>query len=76
VCRKSTEKTLASARLNDKAKAELEALLFRDVMGITASTLKFVAGLSLDDRTHADSLTAKFGILLQPLPMRLQRDYN
>ena len=52
--------TLSSARLNEKAKAELEALLFRDVMGITASTLKFVAGLSLDDRTHADSLTAKW----------------
>ena len=35
-------------------------MLFRDVMGITASTLRFVAGLSLDDRTHADSLTAKW----------------
>lgn len=54
------KKSLADARLNDKAKAELEALLFRDVMGITANTLRFVAELSLDDRTHADSLTAKW----------------
>lgn len=52
--------TLGNARLNDKAKAELEALLFRDVMGIEAGTLKFVEGLPIDDRTHADSLTAKW----------------
>lgn len=52
--------TLAGARLNDRDKAELEALLFKDVMGITAETLRFVADLPLDDRTHADSLTAKW----------------
>ena len=51
---------LGGARLNNTAKSELEALLFKDVMGITADTLRFVAGLSLDDRTHADSLTAKW----------------
>jgi predicted ATPase len=50
---------LSGARV-DKDKAELEALLFRDVMGITPETLTFVAGLPLDDRTHADSLTAKW----------------
>lgn len=51
--------TLAGARVNDQ-KAELEGLLFKDVIGITASTLKFVRDLPLDDRTHADSLTAKW----------------
>lgn len=52
--------TLASALVNDQEKAELEGLLFKDVIGITANTLKFVQDLSLDDRTHADSLTAKW----------------
>ncbi len=52
--------SLATARLYDKTKAELEALLFRDVMGITSSTLRFVDELPLSDRTHADSLTAKW----------------
>ncbi len=49
---------LSAAQVNDEEKAELEGLLFKDVIGITADTLKFVQSLSLDDRTHADSLTA------------------
>lgn len=56
----SWKSTLAGAVVNDREKAELEGLLFRDVIGITSSTLKFVQGLPLDDRTHADSLTAKW----------------
>jgi ABC-type cobalamin/Fe3+-siderophores transport system ATPase subunit len=52
--------SLAGALVNDQAKAELEGLLFKDVIGITANTLKFVQELPLDDRTHADSLTAKW----------------
>jgi hypothetical protein len=52
--------TLAHARVNDRDKAELEGLLFGDVLGITSDTLKFVLELPLDDRTHADSLTAKW----------------
>jgi AAA domain, putative AbiEii toxin, Type IV TA system len=51
---------LADARINDREKAELEGLLFKDVIGITGNTLKFVQELPLDDRTHADSLTAKW----------------
>lgn len=56
----SWKSTLAGALVNDQEKAELEGLLFKDVIGITANTLKFVQGLPLDDRTHADSLTAKW----------------
>lgn len=52
--------SLAGARINGQDKAELEGLLFKDVMDITVETLKFVQGLPLDDRTHADSLTAKW----------------
>ena len=52
--------SLGKALVSDQEKAELESLLFKDVMGITASTLKFVQSLPLDDRTHADSLTAKW----------------
>jgi ABC-type cobalamin/Fe3+-siderophores transport system ATPase subunit len=51
---------LAGARVNDKGNAELEGLLFKDVLGITADTLRFVESLPLDDRTHADSLAAKW----------------
>lgn len=56
----SWKSTLARSVVNDREKAELEGLLFKDVIGITSSTLKFVQGLPLDDRTHADSLTAKW----------------
>jgi len=56
----SWKSTLAGALVNDQEKAELEGLLFKDVIGITSSTLKFVQELPLDDRTHADSLTAKW----------------
>lgn len=56
----SWKSTLAGALVNDQDKAELEGLLFKDVIGITSSTLKFVQELPLDDRTHADSLTAKW----------------
>jgi ABC-type cobalamin/Fe3+-siderophores transport system ATPase subunit len=56
----SWKSTLAGALVNDQAKAELEGLLFKDVIGITENTLKFVQELPLDDRTHADSLTAKW----------------
>ena len=56
----SWKSTLSGALVNDQGKAELEGLLFRDVLGITPSTLKFVQELPLDDRTHADSLTAKW----------------
>lgn len=52
--------TLASAQLNDGKSSELEALLFRDVLGITPDTLRFVAGLDISARTHADGLTAKW----------------
>ncbi|MBI5760154.1 MAG: AAA family ATPase [Planctomycetales bacterium] len=54
----SWKSTLAGALVNDQEKAELEGLLFKDVIGITGNTLKFVQELPLDDRTHADSLTA------------------
>jgi predicted ATPase len=50
--------TLSSARLNGGANSELETLLFRDVLGITPATLRFVAGLDISSRTHADGLTA------------------
>lgn len=56
----SWKATLADALVSDQEKAELEGLLFKDVIGITANTLKFVQALPLDDRTHADSLTAKW----------------
>ena len=56
----SWKSTLSGALVNDQVKAELEGLLFKDVIGITANTLKFVQELPLDDRTHADSLTAKW----------------
>lgn len=56
----SWKSTLSGAVVNDQGKAELEGLLFKDVLGITPSTLKFVQELPLDDRTHADSLTAKW----------------
>lgn len=52
--------TLASVQLNDGNNSELEALLFRDVLGITPDTLRFVAGLDISARTHADGLTAKW----------------
>jgi hypothetical protein len=51
---------LKAADLAGKAKAQLEALLFRDVLGITTDTLKFVADLDITARTHADGLTTKW----------------
>jgi hypothetical protein len=51
---------LKAARVARDTPAELERLLFQDVMGITGETLKFVSALSLDQRTHADSLVAKW----------------
>ncbi|OWY71563.1 hypothetical protein B7486_07700 [cyanobacterium TDX16] len=51
---------LKAADLSGAAKAQLEALLFRDVLGITANTLKFVADLDIAARTHADGLTTKW----------------
>ena len=56
----SWKSDLSRALVNDQKKAELEGLLFKDVIGITGTTLKFVRELPLDDRTHADSLTAKW----------------
>lgn len=50
---------LNSARL-DTGRAELEGLLFRDVLGITEETIRFVAGLEITDRTHADGLVARW----------------
>ena len=50
---------LVKARLDEKG-AELEVQLFRDVLGITADTLRFVANLDISDRTHADGLTTKW----------------
>ena len=50
---------LNSARL-DTGRAELEMLLFRDVLGITEETIGFVAGLEITDRTHADGLVARW----------------
>lgn len=51
---------LNKARLTETSAAELECRLFRDVLGIKASTLKFVASLRIDDRTHADSLIERW----------------
>jgi len=51
---------LSSAKLNGGANSELETLLFRDVLGITPDTLRFVAGLDISSRTHADGLTARW----------------
>lgn len=51
---------LKAADLAGSAKAQLEALLFRDVLGITTDTLKFVADLDIAARTHADGLTTKW----------------
>jgi len=50
---------LSNARLG-QGKAELELQLFRDVLGITENTIKFVAGLDISDRTHADGLIARW----------------
>ena len=52
--------TLTKARLEVSPKAELEVLLFRDVLGINSDTLRFIADLDISDRTHADGLTAKW----------------
>ncbi|WP_437202066.1 ATP-dependent nuclease [Planctomicrobium sp. SH664] len=40
--------------------AELELQLFRDVLGISETTIQFVAGLGISDRTHADGLIARW----------------
>ncbi len=48
---------LKGADLAGQGNSELEALLFRDVLGITPETLKFVADLEVSARTHADGLT-------------------
>jgi predicted ATPase len=56
----SQKSSLTKARLDGSPKAELEVLLFRDVLGINADTLRFVSDLDISDRTHADSLTAKW----------------
>lgn len=51
---------LQKANLTCNGSSELEALLFRDVLGITCDTLKFVANLEVSERTHADSLATKW----------------
>lgn len=51
---------LKKANLEGEGKSELEALLFRDVLGITPETLEFVANLDIEARTHADGLTTKW----------------
>lgn len=50
------QETLKKADLAGHGNSELEALLFRDVLGITPETLKFVADLDVSARTHADGL--------------------
>lgn len=57
---RSLQAQLKAADLAGAAKAQLEAMLFRDVLGITTDTLKFVADLDIGARTHADGLTTKW----------------
>jgi predicted ATP-dependent endonuclease of OLD family len=52
------QEKLRKADLAGHGNSELEALLFRDVLGITPETLKFVADLDVSARTHADGLAA------------------
>ena len=56
----STSRQPYRPQLNDGANSELETLLFRDVLGITSETLRFVAGLDISSRTHADGLTSRW----------------
>lgn len=44
--------------------AALEALLFRDVLGVKLETLQFLSGLSEADRTYADSVVANWNQLI------------
>lgn len=49
---------LENARLDGNGRAELESLLFRDVLGIDVKALEFLESLPLRDRTHADSVVS------------------
>jgi hypothetical protein len=48
-------KKFEKEKINSK-KSELEVKLFRDVLGISIETLKYLAELSINERTYADSL--------------------
>jgi predicted ATPase len=48
-------KKFEKEKINSK-KSELEVKLFRDVLGVSIETLKYLAGLSINERTYADSL--------------------
>lgn len=51
---------LQKANLDGDSSSQLEALLFRDVLGISPETLEFIAGLHVSARTHADGQAAQW----------------
>ena len=55
---------LKASRESKQEPAALEALLFRDVLGVKLETLQFLSGLPEADRTYADSVVANWNQLI------------
>jgi energy-coupling factor transporter ATP-binding protein EcfA2 len=58
--RLATVQTELRASRSAQKRATLEALLFRDVLGVDVKTLEFLSGLTETDRTYADSVVANW----------------